>query len=248
MGRLALSENVLRRDKLLQMSVMLFPRDKTYKSDGKISAKSLFTAVRQGKVPTNFLRHIKNIAFDGDDLIADLYQNKIKREVIKPSLAYGGWSSGDIQNHEFVKLELVAPTEQAPHPDNRVTLSKKIDKLGCQQVKLTNYWNEIDKDSVARALATYSKAFADAGLGYTKFPDFNELEVAMSSHHNMGTTRMNEDPKFGVVDVNCKVHGKSNLFMAGGSVFPTGGFANPTLTIIALAIRLADHLNEKMKR
>lgn len=247
MGRLALTEKVLRQEKLLQMSVMLFPRDKAYKTDGKYSAKALFTAVRQGKVPTNLFHHIRNIAFDGDDLIADLYQNKIKREVIKPSLAFGGWSSGDIQNHEFVKFELVAPTEQAPHPDNRVTLSKKKDKLGCPQVKLTNYWNEIDKDSVRRALATYSNAFKDAGLGYTKFSDFEDLEVAMSSHHNMGTTRMNENPKLGVVDPNCKVHGISNLFMAGGSVFPTGGFANPTLTMIALAIRLADHLKDKMK-
>ena len=198
-------------------------------------------------MPTNLFRHIRNIAFDGDDLIADLYLNKIKREVIKPSLQFGGWSSGDIQNHQFVKLELVAPTEQAPHPDNRVTLSKKIDKLGCPQVKLTNYWNEIDKDSARRALATYSNAFADAGLGHTKFADFENLDVAMSSHHNMGTTRMNENPRFGVVDANCKVHGISNLFMAGSSVFPTGGFANPTLTLIALAIRLADHLKDNMR-
>ena len=247
MGRLALTENFLRKDKLLQMSVMLFPRDKTYKSDGKVSAKSLFTAVRHGKMPTHLFRHIRNIAFDGDDLIVDLYQNKIKREVIKPSLQFGGWSSGDIQNREFVKFELIAPTEQAPHPDNRVTLSQKKDKLGCPQVKLTNYWNEIDKDSVRRALATYSNAFKDAGLGYTKFADFENLEVAMSSHHNMGTTRMNENPRMGVVDPNCKVHGISNLFVAGSSVFPTGGFANPTLTLIALAIRLADHLKENMR-
>ena len=122
-----------------------------------------------------------------------------------------------------------------------------MDKLGCRQMKLTNYWNEIDKDSVRRALATYSKAFTDAGLGYTKFADFENLDVSMSSHHNTGTTRMNENPKFGVVDPNCKVHGISNLFVAGSSVFPTGGFANPTLTIIALAIRLADHLKVNMR-
>jgi len=91
-------------------------------------------------------------------------------------------------------------------------------------------------------------AFKDGGLGYTKFADFEDLEVVLSSHHNMGTTRMNEDPRLGVVDPNCKVHGISNLFMAGGSVFPTGGFANPTLTMIALAIRLADHLKGNMRR
>jgi choline dehydrogenase-like flavoprotein len=62
----------------------------------------------------------------------------------------------------------------------------------------------------------------------------------------MGTTRMHIDPQQGVVDENCRVHGISNLFIAGSSVFPTGGYANPTLTIIALAIRLADHLKQVM--
>jgi choline dehydrogenase-like flavoprotein len=58
----------------------------------------------------------------------------------------------------------------------------------------------------------------------------------------MGTTRMHADPRQGVVDADCRVHGVGNLFVAGSSVFPTGGSANPTLTIIALALRLADHL------
>ena len=58
----------------------------------------------------------------------------------------------------------------------------------------------------------------------------------------MGTTRMHVDPKKGVVDAHCRVHGVSNLFIAGPSVFPTGGYANPVLTIVALAARLADHM------
>jgi choline dehydrogenase-like flavoprotein len=62
----------------------------------------------------------------------------------------------------------------------------------------------------------------------------------------MGTTRMHVDPKQGVVDPNCQVHGVSNLFMAGSSVFPTGSFANPNLTIVAMSIRLADHVKKVM--
>jgi choline dehydrogenase-like flavoprotein len=65
--------------------------------------------------------------------------------------------------------------------------------------------------------------------------------------HHMGTTRMHVDPKQGVVDPDCRVHGVGNLFIAGSSVFPTGGYANPTLTIVALAIRLADHLKSAFK-
>jgi choline dehydrogenase-like flavoprotein len=61
-------------------------------------------------------------------------------------------------------------------------------------------------------------------------------------HHHLGTTRMHHDPRQGVVDADCKVHGISNLFVAGSSVFPTSGYANPTLTIVALSLRLADHV------
>jgi choline dehydrogenase-like flavoprotein len=60
----------------------------------------------------------------------------------------------------------------------------------------------------------------------------------------MGTTRMDADPKRGVVDENCRVHGVENLYVAGCSVFPTGGTFNPTFTIVALALRLADHLKQ----
>jgi choline dehydrogenase-like flavoprotein len=63
-----------------------------------------------------------------------------------------------------------------------------------------------------------------------------------SASHNIGTTRMSEDPRTGVVDQHAKVHGVSNLYVAGSSVFPTGGHANPTLTIVAHALLLADHL------
>ena len=64
--------------------------------------------------------------------------------------------------------------------------------------------------------------------------------------HHLGTTRMSSDPQSGVVDANCRVHGIDNLYVAGGSVFPAAGYALPTYTIISLAIRLADHLKDRM--
>jgi choline dehydrogenase-like flavoprotein len=82
---------------------------------------------------------------------------------------------------------------------------------------------------------------ADIGhLDNTSQP-LTELHYTDASHH-IGTTRMSDDPRTGVVDKDCRVHGVGNLFIAGSSVFPTSGFANPTLTIVALAIRLAEHL------
>jgi choline dehydrogenase-like flavoprotein len=81
-------------------------------------------------------------------------------------------------------------------------------------------------------------------VGDYTLPDPTEQFYSHTAHHIMGTTRMNGDPKKGVVDANCKVYGVSNLYVAGSSVFTTGGYANPTLTILALSLRLADHLNE----
>jgi choline dehydrogenase-like flavoprotein len=65
----------------------------------------------------------------------------------------------------------------------------------------------------------------------------------LANYHQMGGTRMSSDPATGVVDADCRVHGYDNLYVAGSSVFPTGGWANPTLTIIALSLRLAEHLH-----
>jgi choline dehydrogenase-like flavoprotein len=69
-----------------------------------------------------------------------------------------------------------------------------------------------------------------------------EREELADTYHHAGTTRMSDDPTTGVVDTDCRVFGVDNLYVAGSSVFPTSGYANPTLTIVALAIRLSDTL------
>src|SRR5262249_42620047 len=75
--------------------------------------------------------------------------------------------------------------------------------------------------------------------------DADGWPVSMSSGmHHMGTTRMHDDPRQGVVDAHCRVHDLANLYVAGSSGFPRGGVANPTLTLVALALRLADHLKQ----
>lgn len=245
MGHFKLSEQGLRRNKLLHMCTMLFPRCKNFESEGKTSSKILVSAMKEWKSPTNTLTHLRNVAFQGKELISDFYTEHVKRDLIKPNLSEGEWStSKSMDRNKFVKFEVITQTEQAPHPDNRVTLSKQRDKLGCPKVKLTNYWNEIDKESVIKAQEIFREEFAAAELGTLLKIPLDQLVVNLSAHHNMGTTRMNENPKQGVVNAHCKVHGISNLFIAGSSVFPTGGYANPTLTIIALAIRLADHIKE----
>jgi choline dehydrogenase-like flavoprotein len=92
----------------------------------------------------------------------------------------------------------------------------------------------------------FDQAVREAGVGHLDpaFPDEPSAwrRATEGGMHHMGTTRMHVAPQHGVVDESSRVHGTTNLFVAGSSVFPSGGYANPTLTIVALALRLGDHL------
>ena len=144
--------------------------------------------------------------------------------------------------------------EQAPNPDSRVMLTDHTDAMGMPRIALHWQLSEIDKRTVRVMMESFDEQLRQLGLGrmITEpwLSDENihwQTDALISAHpiggyHHMGTTRMADDPKQGVVDANCRVHGLNNLFIAGSSVFPTSGWANPTLTIIALSLRLAEHL------
>lgn len=246
MGKFELSEDVLRREKMLHMSMMLFPREKQFKSESKTSARVLVNALKRRELPKRAAYHLRNVILHSHELITEWYRHHVAKEIVKPNLAFGNWSSEKNFEKKYTKFEAIAQTEQAPDPDNRVVLSNRRDRLGLPQVKLINYWRDIDKENVRKAESIFARAFTTAGLGDMNVEPLEQQRVLLSTHHNMGTTRMSEDPRRGVVDAQCKVHGISNLYVAGSSVFPTGGYANPTLTIIALAIRLADHINDNL--
>jgi choline dehydrogenase-like flavoprotein len=97
-----------------------------------------------------------------------------------------------------------------------------------------------------RVMQLFDQAVRQAGVAHFEaaFPDEPSAwrQAVEGGKHHMGTTRMHVAPEHGVVDANSRVHGTSNLFVTGSSVFPSGGYANPTLTIVALAVRLGDHL------
>ena len=118
------------------------------------------------------------------------------------------------------------------------------DFLSSETIKLS----ELDKKTINEANLLIGKELGRTGIGRLKLRDWLSIENPRWSNylgggwHHMGITRMHTDPKKGVVDENCKVHDLSNLYVAGSSVFPTAGTANPTLTIVALSLRLADHL------
>jgi choline dehydrogenase-like flavoprotein len=264
-GKLSLTDEVMRREQLLNVTAALFPRDnlhrlnplrilfpngKTYDSRAVRSVQALLKAARGRTIPKDVLQHVGNIITGLDDI---LYFESRKKSLFSTfSSIYGfdqgGWSDLPNPEKKFGVFEVVHQTEQAPDPDNRVTLGTELDALGYRKVKIYWRWNDINIRSIKRAQEIFAEEIARAGLGRLKIERDKDVPqvITLSTHHHMGTTRMHPDPKQGVVDENCQVHGVSNLFMASSSVFPTGGFANPTLTIVALAIRLADHVKTVM--
>ena len=149
-------------------------------------------------------------------------------------------------------LWLYCYLEPVPNRDSRIRLSRERDAIGMRKVAVD--WNVTaeDKRNGAAILRLLGAEVARTGFGRLRsfLEDDNDAKWPMDMHgneHHMGTTRMHRDPSLGVVNEDCRVHGVANLYAAGSSVFPTAGAANPTLTITALALRLADHLKEELR-
>ena len=146
------------------------------------------------------------------------------------------------------RLDYFLMSEEAPNPESRITLSDQTDALGQPRARLDWRYIEADWTSLAASARGFAAAFGEQGLGRVCWPiEVDGLLASMGpSRHHMGTTRMASDPAQGVVDADCRLHETPNLYVAGSSVFPTSGLVNPTLTLTALAIRLADHLKTSM--
>ncbi len=143
-------------------------------------------------------------------------------------------------------------SEQAPNPDSRVTLGEARDALGQRRVRLDWRLSELNHHTFRTAAARYAETLTRTGVGRVKVvpwlleEDTRWWKEVSPGWHHMGTTRMADDPKRGVVDADCRVFGLDNLYVAGSSVFPTSSYVNPTLTLTALTLRLADHLKRTL--
>jgi choline dehydrogenase-like flavoprotein len=151
-----------------------------------------------------------------------------------------GWSARRGATKSVGTFEILLNIEQSPHPDNRITLSNRSDSLGVPLPSLHWKWRADDHARLVRVRELMARNLASVGvvtIDSDSRPDPN-------GHHHAGTTRMHDDPKRGVVDRHGRVHALENLYVVGASTFPTAGFANPTLTIVAMSVRLARHLGE----
>lgn len=134
--------------------------------------------------------------------------------------------------------------EMQPRPENRVLLSNELDAHGEAVPIVRHECSELDRRSLVVLHEVLADELRRAGVGTleTTLAQAEPWPIDQDASHHMGTTRMGSDPATSVVDADCRIHGVDNVFVAGASVFPTSGCANPTFTIVALSIRLAQHL------
>jgi choline dehydrogenase-like flavoprotein len=234
-GQLTIAEDVVRREKMLNYSLFLKPgvssAGQRAVTKGKTAVGAAMSALWRGDI-AELNRHLSTLFPVANDLAFAVHARTMrvlnKLSGLRKPVVF-------LLNHM---------TEQSPNPDSRVTLTNDRDQFGQNRIQLDWRLSPIDIRSIVRAQQIIDAELRLAGLGRLDIElegDTPPLHLHGGWHH-MGTTRMHQDPKQGVVDANCKVHGVGNLFIAGPSVFPTSGYANPVLTFTALTLRLADHV------
>lgn len=193
--------------------------------------REMVTELKRKKMPEAFFNNSVNILKDLPQLV------KMMRDLKN-------------ETSPVDHLVLIDQMEQEPNPESRIKLSKnKKDKFGQPMLSVDWRIDQSTYESQQHMHTLLAAKLKRLGIGYLSsqlLEDPGYRPTLLDMKHPMGTTRMSNDPKTGVVDSNCKVHGINNLFIAGSSVFPTGGYANPTFTIVALAIRLSDHIKSKI--
>ena len=222
-----LREDVAREEGLLRFMTTMHVGDELFdEPQGYVALREIGRAILRREWPADLTGRLASLAADLDGAAEHGFRRFFGR-------------SGT--------LHLRIHPEVAPNRESRVTLGDETDALGMPRPVLDWRLGELDRHTIRRGLSIVGAEAGRTGIGRLRIePWMLEDPFAVpgiGSWHHVGTTRMHDDPRCGVVDREGRVHGLDNLFVAGSSVFPTEGFANPTLTIVALALRLADHLD-----
>jgi choline dehydrogenase-like flavoprotein len=204
--------------------------------------------LHDGTPPTlgTYAKHARNVVMDPIDTTAFLAHWLTRR-----TLASRKFPSVILRNRTN-RFSLEMHGEQAPQARSRVTLSDKLDALGMPQLRVDWHYSASDIESIARSLDVFAEEFSrsqTARLEYNRSTlEEDLLRFGAYGGHHIGTARMGRDERTSVVDADCQVHSVHNLFVAGSAVFPTSSQANPTLTLIALSLRLGDTLGRRLQR
>ncbi|TFZ00001.1 FAD-dependent oxidoreductase [Ramlibacter rhizophilus] len=197
-----------------------------------------------GASPALYLRHLLNVMADPLDTAAFL-----THWVRHRTLAQRKFPSVILRNR-LNRFSLELQGEQVPQAASRVRLGEGVDALGMRRLHIDWRYCAQDIDSLARTLDWIAAEMARSGaarLSYSRETlEQDLLRYGAYGGHHIGTARMGRDPRESVVDRDCKVHSVDNLYVAGSAAFPTSSQANPTLTILALSLRLGAHLAERL--
>ena len=210
----------------------------------QVASRNSWAPMRNRERPTELGQKLRSMVPAGKYVLGTGTRLAINQRRIPPSVD-AGWSDLPNNHRRFESLEAIQQIELTPDPNNRVRLTGSIDEMGQRRACVDWRLTDTDADSARRSQELFAEEFARSGVGTLKLPDPIDAPVILSPagiYHQLGTARMHDDPTKGVVNRDCRVHSLPNLYIAGGATFPTGGYANCTLTIVALAIRLADHL------
>ena len=195
--------------------------------------------------PGLYARHLLNVITDPVDTTAFL-----AHWVTRRTFAQRKFPSVILRNRTN-RFSLEMHGEQAPRADSRVTLCEKTDALGMPQLRIDWRYSSSDIESVGRTLDLIAQELERSGAGRLDYRretlEEDLMRYGAYGGHHIGTARMGSDVRTSVVDSDCRVHSVRNLFVAGSSVFPTSGQANPTLTLIALSLRLGKHLCKRLE-
>lgn len=192
-----------------------------------------------------YCRHIANVAFapfSAAQFAARMLTGRFLAERKIPSLVVK--SKAGLFSIDF-------HAEQIPNFESRITLTDDADAFGMPRIKIDWRYTRQDIETAEKAVAILASDFSKSGIGTFEY-DPNTIEAEMIRYgayggHHIGTARMGTDIRTSVVDPHCRVHEIDNLYVAGAATFPTSGQANPTLTIVALSLRLAEHLKDKLR-
>lgn len=203
---------------------------------GLHAMREIYRSLRQGHLPEKTGAHARSVLRDYKEVAAAVV-NRTRGK----SAPCGG-----------AAVRLQCHLEQAPNRNSRIQLSERRDMLGMPTIKVDWQMTGLERKTLQTMTQTVASEFKRLQFGevhpesWVQNDDLSWQDNLRDCAHHMGTTRMADSPLRGVVDHNCRVFGLKGLYIAGSSTFPTSGYANPTLTIVALAIRLADHLSSSL--